>query len=564
MMVERNESDLSQPQDRSFVAAVFLISLTAAVVGFLLERNQSHARGQIRFEQATQIVQDDLIATLLAYGQFARGAVALLHTTGDVTRDEWKWYVESLELATNYPGIQGVSYNAIVRSQEELSQLERAVRANDLVEFQVKPPGTRTLNVPVVYLEPLNESNRNAIGFDIYSEPLRRAAVDRALSTRKPALTAGIQLVQEDALQTQVQAGVLLISPVYRYRNREPVDDLSVREDATGLIVSVFRIGDLLTTILSKHNTHEAERMHVRLVDAGDEGSILFQSPQLNAASRFSTTETVKLFGRTWTFQSRSTPQFEKDVAQYGQYLALGGGILVSLLLTSLAWTQTNRNRDSFDAATKMKDSNEQIATLMAEINHRSKNLLSLVQAIARQTSAGNPVEFSASFSKRLNALAASQDLLVKSQWKQVALEKLVRSQLAHFEGLINARIHISGPEVGLPASAAQTLGMTIHELATNASKYGALSNQRGEIRIQWYFERVDAGDEMFHMSWVERNGPVVTAPEHKGFGSKVTGRMVQLSLAAEVKAEFDAAGFQWYLCCPASKIRDSNGVLWQ
>lgn len=549
--------DAIRSRDRSIVIAVFLISATAAIGGYFLERNQSHLRGQIRFEQESQIVKDDLIATMLAYGQFARGGVALFHTAGDVTRNQWKRYVESLELSENYPGIQGVSYIAIARSPEALEELQRATRETDLADFQVKPPGKREFYTPVLYIEPVHEHNRKAIGFDVYSEPLRRAAIDRALSTREPSLTAKIQLVIENAMEAPVQAGILLISPVYQRTRLGDSNELPPNPPATGLIISAFRMGDLLTSILAKHQTHAADRIHIRLMDSVGGDSILYQSPKEHTAPLFSATETIELFGRTWSFQSSSTRQFERDVAQYGQYLVLGAGILVSLLLTSLAWIQAKRNRDTLNAASDLKYSNDKIATLMAEINHRSKNLLSLVQAIARQTSAGNPTEFATSFSRRLSALAASQDLLVKSEWKQVALAKLARSQLAHFDGLISSRIHVTGPDVGLSASTAQTLGMTIHELATNASKYGALSNEDGEIRIKWHFDLDPEGNDVFHMSWVERNGPAALAPKHEGFGSKVTGKMVKLSLAAQVKTEYEPAGFGWYLSCPASKIKD-------
>ena len=128
----------------------------------------------------------------------------------------------------------------------------------------------------------------------------------------------------------------------------------------------------------------------------------------------------------------------------------------------------------------------EQVNLLMREVNHRAKNMLALVQAIARQTVATHPKSFVEHFGERLRALAASQDLLVKAEWKGVDLGELIHSQLEHFSDLIGTRINLVGPALFISASAAQTIGMALHELATNAGKYGALSTEAGRVDVSW------------------------------------------------------------------------------
>jgi PAS domain S-box-containing protein len=135
---------------------------------------------------------------------------------------------------------------------------------------------------------------------------------------------------------------------------------------------------------------------------------------------------------------------------------------------------------------TERKRHEEQIGLLMREVNHRAKNMLAVVMAVARQTLASTPQEFISRFGERIKALAVSQDLLVKNEWRGVPIEELVRSQLAHFSDLIGTRIELHGPSLLISASAAQTIGMTLHELATNAGKYGALSNGDGQLQIEW------------------------------------------------------------------------------
>ena len=113
----------------------------------------------------------------------------------------------------------------------------------------------------------------------------------------------------------------------------------------------------------------------------------------------------------------------------------------------------------------------------MREVNHRAKNMLSLVQSIARQTAAREPEDFIERFTERIQALAANQDLLVRNEWRGVDLEDLVRAQLAHFADLVGVRITVRGESLRLRAAAAQAIGLALHELATNAGKYVALSD---------------------------------------------------------------------------------------
>ena len=180
--------------------------------------------------------------------------------------------------------------------------------------------------------------------------------------------------------------------------------------------------------------------------------------------------------------------------------------------------------------------------------------MLTVVQAIARQTASTNPDDFIERFSDRIRALAASHDLLVKNEWKNVELGELVRSQLAHFDDLIGTRIDLRGPELRVSAGAAQTIGMTMHELATNAGKYGALSNGAGRLEIEWSL-RPGAAADIFAISWRESGGPLVAVPARRGFGSTVVSRMAGESLDAKVELKFEPEGLSWWLECPALEV---------
>jgi PAS domain S-box-containing protein len=197
---------------------------------------------------------------------------------------------------------------------------------------------------------------------------------------------------------------------------------------------------------------------------------------------------------------------------------------------------------------TERNEREERERLLMREINHRAKNMLSVVDAIAHQTAARNPTDFVERFSERIQALSANQDLLVRNEWNGVGIEDLVRAQLALFADLIGSRIAVNGPKLRLRAASAQAIGLALHELATNAGKYGALSTAAGRVDVRW-----GADDDTFTMSWTEREGPPVCTPRRRGFGTIVMDAMTERSVDGAVELDYAPSGVTWRLTCPAA-----------
>jgi two-component sensor histidine kinase len=197
----------------------------------------------------------------------------------------------------------------------------------------------------------------------------------------------------------------------------------------------------------------------------------------------------------------------------------------------------------------------EHVQLLMQEINHRSKNLLAVIQAIANQTAQiSNPREFARDFSQRLRGIAAAQDLLTEGNWTAVDFAELVRSQLNYLSSIVDKRITIEGPNVLIGPSAAQAIGLALHELSTNALKYGALSNDRGSVTIAWSWIE-EPPDRRARISWTEQGGPPVREPKRRGFGRTVLEEMSALSLNAEVELQFDPSGLIWSVSVPEQMI---------
>ncbi len=188
---------------------------------------------------------------------------------------------------------------------------------------------------------------------------------------------------------------------------------------------------------------------------------------------------------------------------------------------------------------------------LMAEVNHRANNLLAVVQAIAQQTTFdGDPNAYVSKLINRIQGLSASQRLLVRNEWQGTDLSDLVQEQLAPYRDLIGSRIIAAGPVVRVNAGAAQTIGMALHELATNAAKYGSLSTDDGKVFIDWSLV-----DNDFSMSWAESGGPKVEAPGRRGFGNTVLARMAEISIGGQTSLEFMEPGVRWTMKAPANRI---------
>jgi len=205
---------------------------------------------------------------------------------------------------------------------------------------------------------------------------------------------------------------------------------------------------------------------------------------------------------------------------------------------------------------TERKEGEAHLRLLLRELTHRSKNLLAVIQAMARQTArhTGSVETFLTQFGARLQALAASHDLLIRESWYGASLGELVRSQLGVYLDGQAAQVSIDGPSIAIKPEAAQNLGLALHELAVNAAKYGALSVPAGRVAITWNrLENVDGS--AVELDWREKLGPKVKARRRKGFGSMVIERNLARALDATVELEFDPDGLHCHIVIPANQI---------
>jgi PAS domain S-box-containing protein len=205
---------------------------------------------------------------------------------------------------------------------------------------------------------------------------------------------------------------------------------------------------------------------------------------------------------------------------------------------------------------TERKESEAHLRLLMRELTHRSKNLLAVIQAMARQTArhAGSIDGFLTQFGARLQALAASHDLLVRESWYGASLRELIESQLSAYMANGEPQVVVEGPPAALKPEAAQNLGLALHELAANAATFGALSVPSGRISVRWALR-----EGVLALQWREQNGPKVKTRRKRGFGSMVIERNLARALDAKVNMDFDPAGLLCHIDIPATQILEAR-----
>lgn len=204
--------------------------------------------------------------------------------------------------------------------------------------------------------------------------------------------------------------------------------------------------------------------------------------------------------------------------------------------------------------AEERKASEQQLRLLLRELTHRSKNLLAVIQAIARQTARQTATvdEFLNRFGARLRGIGMSHDLLVADDWQGASLRMLVEQQLEAHMDTPGQRVAIEGEDVVLKPEAVHNLGMALHELTANAEKYGSLSKPEGTVRVGW---RICDDEALLRLTWEEQGGPPVETPSGSGFGRAMIEDIVGQALAGKVALTFPVQGVRCEIAIPASHI---------
>ncbi|WP_018150872.1 CHASE domain-containing protein [Leeia oryzae] len=309
-------------------------------------------RANTNFQNAVHQVEDRIDERMQIYMNSLYGARGILVSQRNVTRQEWHDYVSALALNKMFPGVQGLGFVPHI-TENTLAALEQSVRHEGFPEFRVFPAGKRKEYAPITFLEPFDERNQRVFGFDLMSEPVRRAALIQARDSGKPALTGRLKLLQY--AQTNAQSGVLLFLPVYR--PDMPADTVAERRRAIiGYVYSPFRMNDLMQGILGDHFT----QMNIELYSGSraDPEQRLFGQPDARLSSNSLRTEVIHpLYGQTWLLKVSTNAAFESQIdRQKAQILFIAGTLTSLLLFTMVRALAFTRERAEHLARVKTED----------------------------------------------------------------------------------------------------------------------------------------------------------------------------------------------------------------
>jgi|GEM_PF-1455810 len=332
---------------------VLVTSLFLTLLATLLSDRWVHTTAKGRFGFKVEEIADAITRRMHEQEAILYSGVGFMNASDDVTRSEWNVFVESLRLDTYAPGSQGYGF-ALLIDPADKAQYERAVREEGFPDFRIEPDGARDMYSASLFLEPFNERNRRAFGYDMWSNQTMRTAMRRAILTGKPALTGIVTLAQET--ETSIQNGFLMFVPIYRKGTTLGTYEQNLAA-LEGFVYSPFRVRDLMHGIVREKGSGVAFDIYDGNDIERQQRLYATHSENLAEQALFTDTRTLTVAGRAWTLRVASTDGFVTFAEAAQPVVVAIGGIIIDVLLF-LTVTGLGRQRKSAQAlADQMSDS---------------------------------------------------------------------------------------------------------------------------------------------------------------------------------------------------------------
>jgi PAS domain S-box-containing protein len=335
-----------------------LLGLAATLIATWLVANYFEIKARADFNDAAQAAGESIERRVEGYIALLRGCSGLFAVQRQVTAGQFRAFVDRLQVTQDYPGLQGIGYAARVRLGEEQGLVLR-MRGQGMPEFRIWPDAERPEYFPILFLEPGDRRNRAALGYDMFTDPVRRAAIEQARDTGTAVASGKVTLVQE--IEGPRQAGFLIYVPVYR-EGDVPATVTERRATLQGFAYSPFRADDLLREIIDPSG-REVFQLWVYDGDKMQRANLLHIAPgttEQRRQPRWQSTRTIDVAGRVWTLRFQSQPAF--DARAYGgpiPLLIFFFGVLVSLLLFYFTNAEARARQTAEQTAARLKRSRE-------------------------------------------------------------------------------------------------------------------------------------------------------------------------------------------------------------
>lgn len=400
---------LAQPRRTWIPYFILIVSLLLTGITTSYVAMTAKAKDELRFESATQSIQNNIEDRIQTYITLLRGTSGLFAASDNVTRNDFRNYINSLQLRSRYPGVLGIGYSARVTPTAK-DALIAEIRKQGVTNFKITPGFQRSEYHTIVYIEPFERRNQAAIGFDMFTEAVRRQAMQRARDTGTSAISGKVTLVQE--IDQEKQAGFLIYLPIYR-KNAQ-IETIAQRQAALrGFVYSAFRADDLLRGIVRTDNYPYVD---IQVYDGTTINlqNLLHRNNTTSPQPLFTTTKNITVDGRIWTIVFTSGAEFASvSETRLAPSIWLGG-LLISFVLFALTRSLANAKVAAERGAAQLR--NSQIALRASELRLRRLVDSNIIGIIIADLS-GNILEANDAF---LQIVGYQRDELDKLQWQEI------------------------------------------------------------------------------------------------------------------------------------------------